>query len=468
MPIDLLPTARALIAIDSRSSLSDRAIVDYLSPLCSQVGLEVMLQSECREGVRQFNLVATRKPNSEPGTVAPAPLLLATHLDTVPPGDHSLWTATGGDPYQLAEHDGALFGLGVADVKLDFLCKLLALERLRDVALRRPVVLAGTYGEEVGRWGASLLTRSMSTLPAAALVGEPTGLRTCTAHKGYVEIHCRAEAPAKPLKPGSCWSVRFAGAAAHSSQPHKGSSANDACLDALDRCYATGEVPVIEARGGEVVNTVAAAAELIVRCAQQPDLAAASVIPTTCPGAPAWSPELVRLLLAIHRSTVSLRDDLSWYPLDGFDPPFSTVNNGLMRLSAGSMIHTADVRRVAGEAPRAALEAHLERLGQLQADRRWSLGVDCKLEAAPFAVAEDSRLLSELRTTLAERHLPTTPELKSGTTEATVYAQAGMDVVVFGPGVAAGNIHRPNEHVPVADLHSAVEIYEALIRRMCC
>ena len=93
MPIDLLSTARELIAIDSRSSLSDRAVVDYLAPLCRAAGLTVSLQDELRDGVTQWNLLATRggdaAPAEGPATGRALRLLLATHLDTVPPGDEA-------------------------------------------------------------------------------------------------------------------------------------------------------------------------------------------------------------------------------------------------------------------------------------------------------------------------------------------------------------------------------------------
>jgi acetylornithine deacetylase/succinyl-diaminopimelate desuccinylase-like protein len=47
-----------------------------------------------------------------------------------------------------------------------------------------------------------------------------------------------------------------------------------------------------------------------------------------------------------------------------------------------------------------------------------------------------------------------------------VYSALGIDTVVFGPGHAAGNIHRPNEHVPLADLYAAIEIYAAAIKEL--
>jgi len=481
MPIDLLTTARALIAIDSRSSLSDGAIVDYLIPLCRQAGLHVSVLSETRDGVRQHDLIAGRGRVAAPagaggeapaGSPEPAALVLATHLDTVPPGDEGLWTMTAGRPFELTERDGMLHGLGTADVKLDFLCKLLALERLKETELRRPVALAGTYGEETGRWGAALLADSFADRlggpPQAVLVGEPTGLRPCTAHKGYVEIHCRGESTPVPVDRGPCWSVRFSGAAAHSSQPHKGVSANDACLGALALQWETCPLPVLGLRGGDLVNKVPAAAEMVVRCDKPPRMGDAQITPVECPPSPSWSPDVVQLLLHVHRLTAALRERLSAYPAAGFDPPCSSVNNGLVYLSPGAFSHVVDVRRVPGQGPCTELEAHFDALYRLaQGCDGPRLAVDRVLDSAPFAATGASRLLQHVEAVLTERGLPTHPELKSGTTEAPVYAQAGSDVLVFGPGVAGGNIHKPNEHVPLADLRAAIDIYEALIRRIC-
>ena len=48
-----------------------------------------------------------------------------------------------------------------------------------------------------------------------------------------------------------------------------------------------------------------------------------------------------------------------------------------------------------------------------------------------------------------------------------MYAQAGIDTVVFGPGVATGNIHKPNERVPLEHLSAAIDVYEGVVRRVC-
>jgi acetylornithine deacetylase/succinyl-diaminopimelate desuccinylase-like protein len=462
MAFDLLAAAHDLIALDSRSSRSNGEVVAFLAPLCRAAGLTVEVLAERRAGVDQYDIVARR------GEPAPNALLLATHLDTVPPGDPSLWTACQGRPFEAVERDGDLYGLGVADVKLDFLCKLASLERLKGERLGRPIVLAGTYGEEVGRFGARLLVDRLQPLPSTALVGEPSGLRPCVAHKGYVELHVHGRpTDTDPLPKGRLWELRFDGVAAHSSQTNRGNSATDACLRALAELTGKGAA-VVSIEGGEVVNMVAAGARAVVVCADEPPSpAAGSCRPLDPTRAGSWSPGLVAALLAVYHSCERLKSDFEPLVRPGFDPPFSTVNNGILHLDAEGFRHVSDIRRLPGEAPERALAAHLDRLARVADARSCEIDVEPRLDAPPFATAEGSEARRALEQALAGRGLPLDPEHKSGTTEAPVYAEAGMDTIVFGPGEAAGNIHKPNEHVPLSHLWQAIDVYADTIRALC-
>ncbi|MFH0915300.1 MAG: M20/M25/M40 family metallo-hydrolase [bacterium] len=485
-----------MIAIDTSSALSNLELIEFLLPLCHLAGLETSLQEETRDGVRQYNLLASRRPLDRDT------LLLATHTDTVPPGDHSLWTATDGDPFALTQREDLLYGLGTADVKLDLLCKLLALDTLRDVELRDNVALAGTYGEESGRYGAKLLVRELrarggGAVPRRVLVGEPTGLRPCTAHKGYAEFRTQGSDPAPvPLPSLPCWRLVFTGVAAHSSQPHRGASANSACLDALatlagdrhapDRRTGSGaDAPaIVSVRGGDVANKVAAGCEAVVATAEPPEAdlmltpeaAAAGIVclvePVRAPDTEVWSPELTGVLLAVHALTRNLEQQLRVLGVPGFEPPYSTVNNGLVRAGQARLSYVVDVRRLPGQAPAEVLEAHEAALRALErpSPPHWEvlrLRTERVLDSAPFRADEDSHVLAALMIELGVRGLSLEPELKSGTTEAPVYQEAGMDTVIFGPGQAAGNIHKPNEHVPAADLRRCVDIYRDVILRLC-
>jgi acetylornithine deacetylase/succinyl-diaminopimelate desuccinylase-like protein len=462
MALDLLAIARKLISTDSRSSVTDRPLVDVLMPLCAATGLQTSLREESRDGVGQFDLLASR-----PGTSDLAPLLLNTHLDTVPPGDPALWTECEGRPFSLTLRNGFLYGLGTADVKLDFVCKLLALERLQGEPLERTVILAGTYGEETGRWGAHLLARHLKPLPAMALVGEPTMLRPCPAHKGYAEIRVTATDTGRQTARSPCWRLRFEGVAAHSSQTHKGRSANDACLATVAELAIAPDVKVLSVSGGDLVNRVSTQAEALVVASERPAVPAAVVESVEAPAGATWSPGLVALLTAVHDSTAKLSDDLRPHVVDGFEPPWSTVNNGLVGLGDGSLSHVVDVRRLPGQAPEEAIAAHVERLSAAAAVCGCVAHVATALDSPPFQAAATSRTLAALERALQARGMNTLPELKSGTTEASVYAALGIDTIVFGPGQASGNIHRPDERVPLADLRAAVDIYAAVIRDLC-
>jgi acetylornithine deacetylase/succinyl-diaminopimelate desuccinylase-like protein len=187
---------------------------------------------------------------------------------------------------------------------------------------------------------------------------------------------------------------------------------------------------------------------------------------------PLTSPHLIGLLRRIHAATRWLHDELRAEVARGFEPPWSTVNNGLLRLAPGRVDYVVDVRRVpigsasAGR-PGAVLDDYERRLGEGCTESGCTDDVRRLLESPPFLAAADSTALSALAETLRSLGLPTEPELKSGTTEASVYRGAGMDVVAFGPGEATGNIHRPNERVPVAQLEAAVDVYTGVVARLC-
>ncbi len=69
-------------------------------------------------------------------------------------------------------------------------------------------------------------------------------------------------------------------------------------------------------------------------------------------------------------------------------------------------------------------------------------------------VAHQVGISSELRT-------------KTGCTEGGLFSQHGIQTVVFGPGRAENNIHKPNEKVAVSDLENAVRFYREAIKTFC-
>src|SRR5437773_11450225 len=179
LPKGFLQLAAQLIGADTVSAHGTVRAADLLQPLWEQAGLQVRRQVV--DGIH-VNLLGGPAGGARGG------VLLVTHLDTVPVGPG--WST---NPFELKESDGVLYGLGVADVKLDALCKAEAARRLRGRACARPFWLLGTFGEEVGLRGARHFAESdlfREIAPAQVLCGEPSELQIISAHKGYVVVKC--------------------------------------------------------------------------------------------------------------------------------------------------------------------------------------------------------------------------------------------------------------------------------------
>jgi acetylornithine deacetylase len=142
------------------------------------------------------NLLASFGPEGGEGIV------LSGHADVVPVAGQD-WAS---DPFILTARGEALVGRGATDMKGFLACAMSLAARLDARALTRPLHIAVSHDEEIGCVG----VRSMLATLAAegfsargAVIGEPTGMRIATGHKGKVAgcICCRGEA-AHSANPG--------------------------------------------------------------------------------------------------------------------------------------------------------------------------------------------------------------------------------------------------------------------------
>ncbi|NBI07330.1 M20 family metallopeptidase [Senegalia massiliensis] len=105
-------------------------------------------------------------------------LLLTGHTDTVPPYDME-------NACKLIEKDNKLYGRGTVDMKGPLACmiaSMIAIKRSK-VELKGDLIFAGVIDEEEGSEGTiDLLKRNLDI--DAAIVGEPTRLEICVAHRG--------------------------------------------------------------------------------------------------------------------------------------------------------------------------------------------------------------------------------------------------------------------------------------------
>ncbi len=122
------------------------------------------------------------------GPMVEGGIVLSGHTDVVPT-DGQEWDS---DPWTVTERNGRLYGRGTCDMKgfdaLALSAVPLALER----GVKRPLQIALSYDEEVGCVGAPPMIDDMvKHLPraAGAIIGEPSMMKTVTAHKGGTGFH---------------------------------------------------------------------------------------------------------------------------------------------------------------------------------------------------------------------------------------------------------------------------------------
>lgn len=169
---------RQIIASNSISSISpelDHGNIQVINLLANRLrdfgfNCEIM-----NTGNNKVNLIATL--GSGPGG-----LVLAGHTDTVPCNEN-LWSS---DPFKLSERDNRLYGLGSCDMKGFFPLAIEAVKQHLDKKLRHPLIILATSDEESSMAGAQALVKAGVPKARRAVIGEPTGLRPVSLHKGIM------------------------------------------------------------------------------------------------------------------------------------------------------------------------------------------------------------------------------------------------------------------------------------------
>ncbi|CAN5815532.1 ArgE/DapE family deacylase [soil metagenome] len=196
----LVALTRDMVRISSVNPMIDPTgpgeaeLVAYLAPRLSALGAEVTIH-EAAPG--RASLVARLA-----GAGGGPSLMLNAHLDTV-------GVAGMDDPFSGEIRDGRLYGRGAYDMKGSLAACVGAISALVNsgLPLAGDLILAAVADEEHASLGtADVIARYRVD---AAIVTEPTALRICRAHKGFIWLQ-----------------VETFGRAAHGSRPDLGIDAN--------------------------------------------------------------------------------------------------------------------------------------------------------------------------------------------------------------------------------------------------
>ena len=158
-----------------------------ITAIRSVSGEEAALAGFLCDLLRRNRVAVDRVGNSLLATLGAGPVLLFdTHLDTVPPA--AGWTR---EPWDVQSVDGRVYGLGANDAKASVAAMTAAFLAFREADLPFTFALALVEGEETRGTGTEAVLAELArrgTPPAAAVVGEPTGLDLAVAQKGLMVL----------------------------------------------------------------------------------------------------------------------------------------------------------------------------------------------------------------------------------------------------------------------------------------
>jgi len=460
MDAEVLEWTRRLLACPSVTTEGTRAIAELCGrELLAARGLEPRLIPSHSHGHAQVNLVCTLRGRERQR----APLVLNTHLDTVPPGDSRLWTECPQGPFAATFKGARVYGLGAADTKLDFVAKALSLARCG--VPRRDVYLVATFGEEHGLLGAKEIASS-GILPreALAFVGEPSHLQVITAHKGLMvfqlEICFQVDSQAPEQFP--LYNLIYEGRSAHSSTPALGVNAIQLAVESLAR---RPELRVAVLEGGDAVNKVPARCEVVIGGDPPLPLEKVARIERGVGTRAEFIPRDVVSLLHRFIGMAANFAERTGKPEPDYAAPTLTFNPGVIRTTGESIVLEFELRPPPGlplDDVRHGVAEMVKAISIYYPEQKTTV---TELRANPgFRSTLQGETVELAMAALAVAQLPLETGVKAGCTEAGIYAAAGLQPIVFGPGPSTGVIHAPNEYNLVAEIDGALRFYNELLR----
>jgi len=444
--MSFVESCRTLIGFDTSPGQSNLPMIHWLTELAKSEGLHVETQACVFEDLEQANIII--RPTPQRGELE---FLLQAHLDTINPGSFQAWKKTGFNPFDATIEDGKIYGLGSADSKLDFLCKLEALAGFKNQkSWKLPPVLVGTFAEQSGMTGSMRLIRKNLVTPRFALIAEPTNLQLVNAAKGFAcveiripfsdeEINYRQEHNLREST--STQTKMFIGKAAHSSNPESGESAIVKMLDYLAQM--PDGLATMEIDGGTNYNSVPSNAILEI-----------DVSPIQNP--------VSSKIKKVYESIKMLDLEFKKVKDPQFNPDHSTLNIGLIRTFEDHVLMMGNCRLP----PIVTQAIYMGWMDNLK--NQWDkMGVHFRVldYKKPFRTANESIFLRGGLNLLREMGLQDEAVTQPSTNESSLFARLGADCLCFGAGVRDGNVHTPEESVSMNDLAKSKEFYSQMIER---
>lgn len=445
-----IQNCRKLVGFDTSTSESTVEAVNFLKQLALENLLHVEVIEEVQNGIPQANILV-RTQKFQPGDQE---FLLQTHLDTVEAAHFSLWKNNDFNPFDATIINGKIYGLGAAEVKLDFLCKLEAIKKFKNQNFTKmKPVIAGTFGEESGMQGALKLIRKNKMNAKFALIGEPSNLKIIHAAKGFATVEIRIpfsneekkyRQQKNELEQTSTQSKIFSGKSTHSSTPQLGDNAIDKLFSYLQKLPEN--LVIIDIDGGTRFNTVPNQAFVEFEISADVHNLALKKIN-----------HIYSVLKQVEAEMIELKDT-------EFEPHHSTLSIGIVR-TTDDYILLGGSCRILPNITQDIYEKWMNKIKLICEEHKSTFQItDYK---KPFRTSDSSILIKTAQNVLKKMNLDPNCLALASTNEASLFSRLGIDCICFGAGCREGNMHTAEEHVKIEDLVKSIEFYQQMIERLC-
>ena len=446
--MNLVDACQRAISIDSSKSHGTSDIALYYAELAVSMGLMAEVLDESFLGAPQ-KLLIVRPSDAR----ASQDFVLSSYLDTRDPEDYSAWTKTGANPFSASVEGNKLYGLGAAEPKIDFACKLFALaEHAEKKYSKTNPVLVGGFGAE-GGMGAMRLFRKRILKPKMALVGQATRLRMADHAPGYaiLEVKVPFSAEEKSFQQQMQFAENVTTQTKMFSSNETLTKDRDLSENPISQLLSylknlPGGLSLVSADGGVSPTQLPDAAWLEI---QLNDSLKESILPK---------------LASLYEHFTALAGELRGVTHPEFSPKHSSVNIGSIKTKPDGVYVYGSCKFV----PNVTRDHYEKWLNNLEAGCK-DIGAEFQLIdfREPFEGSIEGPLGKALENRLKQESMNAEPLAGHQCSEANLFSRFKVETLLFGAGVFDRGTSVANENISIDDLHKAQKIYSDLIKELC-
>ena len=441
--MDFIDQCRTLIAIDSSLDVGTKESTLYLKNLCEQSGLFTELIADVHLGQEQLALVASASPIANLSNTKN--LMLQSYIDTQNPGPFGSWQMTNMNPFNAQVVDGKLFGLGVAEGKVDFLCKLEAYRRLtkngwkQETKTGRNFSLVATYGRSSGMAGAMKLIRRKLIRADRALVSARTGLAVANEGMGeaHVELKINFSSEEKEIRHAHNQSE------SSSSQSRFFKADSESCsLEKALRYLAklpTGIV-ILELDGG--VNFSSPAANALLEIEIHSNL----------------NEPMAEKLLQFYAVFQSLQNEMRQFSTNKDQRP--TLKLGAAKTSDDSIV----ISGISTIPPTVTHEVYQNWMREIE-KVALKINAEFKLQdyKRPYQTPIENPFVEQAQSVIQSLGLPGQLGRQDSINEASLWSRLGIHCISFGAGFRNDKLSLAEQSIPLENLEKAISFYMKML-----